>query len=93
MFDQKLSVKRARYALVGIFAAIFLATWSLNLGQGTDDRARQLIGQIAPSFQAWLSPIWAPSSRLESALFLVQSLIGISLFSYVCLRLPSEPQR
>lgn len=93
MFERRLSVKGARYALVGMLVAIYGFAWIREPGQGTDDRARQLIGEIAPNFRSWIDPVWTPGSRIEMVLFLVQGFIGIGLFSFVCLRIPVEQEQ
>lgn len=50
---------------------------------GADAQAKQLIGRIAPSYQPWFEPIWAPrSGAVESLIFALQASLGASFIGY-----------
>lgn len=54
---------------------------------GTDDRAVEAIGLIAPGYQPWVDPVFEPEERLEQWLFLLQALAGGGLLAYSLYRL------
>lgn len=50
---------------------------------GADEKAEQAIGEIAPNYEPWFSPIWEPpSGEIESFLFSLQAAIGALLIGY-----------
>jgi cobalt/nickel transport protein len=50
---------------------------------GSDDRAQQAIGAIAPHYQPWFAPVFAPaSSEIASLLFALQAAIGAGVIGY-----------
>lgn len=51
--------------------------------QGADDRARQAIGDIAPDYKPWFSPLLEPASaEIASLLFALQAAIGAGFIGY-----------
>ncbi|MDI9646597.1 MAG: energy-coupling factor ABC transporter substrate-binding protein [Archaeoglobales archaeon] len=51
---------------------------------GTDEKAEDLIKEINPDYEPWLSPIWEPpSGEIESLLFSVQAALGALLIGYI----------
>lgn len=51
---------------------------------GTDEKAEELIKEINPEYEPWLSPIWEPpSGEIESLLFSVQAALGALLIGYI----------
>jgi cobalt/nickel transport protein len=50
---------------------------------GSDDRAQQAIGTIAPHYKPWFAPVFAPaSSEIASLLFALQAAIGAGVIGY-----------
>lgn len=50
---------------------------------GSDDRAQQAIGAIAPHYQPWFAPVFEPaSSEIASLLFALQAAIGAGVIGY-----------
>lgn len=50
---------------------------------GSDDRAQQAIGTIAPHYQPWFAPVFEPaSSEIASLLFALQAAIGAGVIGY-----------
>ena len=51
---------------------------------GSDDKAKNLIGEIRPDYQPWFEPIFRPaSSEVESGLFALQAAIGGCVLGFV----------
>ena len=47
---------------------------------GADDKAKALIGQIAPDYQPWIKPLLEPASgEVASLLFALQAALGAGL--------------
>jgi cobalt/nickel transport protein len=50
---------------------------------GSDDRAQQAIGTIAPGYKPWFAPVFAPASEeIASLLFALQAAIGAGVIGY-----------
>jgi len=50
---------------------------------GADGLAEDKIGEIAPDYEPWFSPIWEPpSGEIESLLFSTQAAIGAMVIGY-----------
>ncbi|WP_036171017.1 energy-coupling factor ABC transporter substrate-binding protein [Massilia sp. 9096] len=50
---------------------------------GSDDRAQQAIGTIAPGYRPWFSPVFTPASdEIASLLFALQAAIGAGVIGY-----------
>ena len=50
---------------------------------GSDDRAQQAIGAIAPGYRPWFSPLFTPASdEIASLLFALQAAIGAGVIGY-----------
>jgi len=50
---------------------------------GSDDRAQQAIGTIAPHYKPWFAPVFEPaSSEIASLLFALQAAIGAGVIGY-----------
>ncbi|AKG91278.1 cobalt transport protein [Geoglobus ahangari] len=66
------------FTLVSIVAAEEEGGWA-----GADEKAEEAIGEIAPHYEPWFSPIWEPpSGEIESFLFSLQSAIGALIIGY-----------
>jgi cobalt/nickel transport protein len=77
----------AAYVLITVFIAAFPFLWPLipaaanALGNGTDDKARNAIRDVAPHYVPWFDAIWRPSSPdMERILFTMQALLGALIF-------------
>lgn len=56
---------------------------SETLFGGSDDRAQQAIGTIAPGYRPWFSPIFSlASDEIASLLFALQAAIGAGVIGY-----------
>jgi len=54
-----------------------------DLFGGSDDRAQQAIGTIAPHYKPWFVPVFEPaSSEIASLLFALQAAIGAGVIGY-----------
>ena len=54
-----------------------------DLFGGSDDRAQQVIGTIAPHYKPWFAPVFEPaSSEIASLLFALQAAIGAGVIGY-----------
>lgn len=50
---------------------------------GSDNKAQEAIGQIAPNYEPWFEPLLAPaSSQIESMLFALQAALGAGIIGY-----------
>jgi cobalt/nickel transport protein len=50
---------------------------------GSDDRAQQAIGTIAPGYRPWFTPLFTPASEeIASLLFALQAAIGAGVIGY-----------
>ena len=50
---------------------------------GADNRAKDLIGEIAPAYQPWFKPILEPASgEISSLLFALQAALGAGFIGY-----------
>ncbi|HJW02915.1 MAG TPA: energy-coupling factor ABC transporter substrate-binding protein [Azospira sp.] len=50
---------------------------------GADNKARDLIGEIAPHYQPWFQPLLEPASEeIASLLFALQAAIGAGFIGY-----------
>jgi len=50
---------------------------------GSDDQARQAIGNIAPSYKPWAKALMVPpSAEIESLLFALQAALGAGFLGY-----------
>ena len=51
---------------------------------GTDNKARDLINEVAPDYKPWTENRWKPqSSEVESYLFAMQAGIGSLIIGYI----------
>lgn len=49
---------------------------------GTDERAKQTIGELRPGYRPWIGPVLQVSHGAEAALFAGQALFGVALVVY-----------
>lgn len=50
---------------------------------GSDGKAQQAIGEIAPDYQPWFSPLLEPASgEIASLLFALQAALGAGVIGY-----------
>lgn len=55
----------------------------IEIFSGSDDKARQLIGEIAPDYRPWITPLLEPaSSEIASLLFALQAALGAGFIGY-----------
>lgn len=61
---------------------------------GADDAAEDVIGEVAPDYEAWQEPLWEPpSGEIESLLFSVQVAIGSILIGFALGKLHERNQQ
>lgn len=69
--------------LVVILAALPFFFQKGAIYGGTDNKANQVISQLAPNYKPWYSSLWKPpSAEVESFLFAVQAAIGAGFIGY-----------
>ena len=50
---------------------------------GADDKARDMVGEIAPDYKPWFAPLIEPASgEIASLLFALQAAIGAGVIGY-----------
>ncbi len=50
---------------------------------GSDDRAQQAIGSIAPAYRPWFEPVFQPASgEIASLLFALQAAVGAGVIGF-----------
>ena len=50
---------------------------------GADDKARDMVGEIAPDYKPWFEPLIEPASgEIASLLFALQAAIGAGVIGY-----------
>lgn len=50
---------------------------------GSDDRAQQAIGSIAPAYKPWFEPVFEPASgEIASLLFALQAAVGAGVIGF-----------
>ena len=50
---------------------------------GSDNKAKDLIGEIAPAYQPWFKPVLEPASgEISSLLFALQAALGAGFIGY-----------
>ena len=56
---------------------------AVEIFAGADDKAKDLIGEIAPDYQPWFAPLIEPASgEIASLLFALQAAIGAGFIGY-----------
>ena len=81
--------------LLAVAALVALPLWMVNKPApgpdgretahfgGTDDKARDLVGSIAPGYKPWAKPLMEPpSGEVSSMLFAVQAALGAGFIGY-----------
>lgn len=55
----------------------------IKLFGGADDKAKDMIGEIAPDYEPWFEPLLEPASEeIASLLFALQAAIGAGFIGY-----------
>jgi len=88
----------SRHNLLLLAAVVLLAVLPLGLAgdpapgpdgtvperfAGADDRARELVGQIAPGYRPWFAPILEPAGpEVATLLFALQAALGAGFIGY-----------
>lgn len=55
----------------------------IKLFGGADDKARDMIGTIAPDYEPWFEPLMEPASdEIASLLFALQAALGAGFIGY-----------
>jgi len=84
-------LKRAHKWLLGSLVLLILIVpfWLAPTGNdaepfaGADGQAEKVIGDIAPNYKPWFSPVFEPpSGEIESLLFSVQAALGAGVIGY-----------
>lgn len=81
---------RVNVLLLAAVAALAALPLVLGLGEGmaepftgSDAQAETAIGENAPDYEPWFSPLYEPpSGEVESALFALQAAIGAGVLAY-----------
>lgn len=56
---------------------------AIKLFGGADDKARDMIGTIAPDYEPWFEPLLEPASdEIASLLFALQAALGAGFIGY-----------
>lgn len=56
---------------------------SVEIFAGADNKAKDLIGEIAPNYRPWFEPILEPASgEIASLLFALQAALGAGFIGY-----------
>lgn len=56
---------------------------ALEIFAGADNKAKDLIGEIAPNYRPWFAPILEPASNeIASLLFALQAALGAGFIGY-----------
>ena len=56
---------------------------SAEIFTGSDDKAKDMIGTIAPNYKPWFSPVMEPASgEIASLLFALQAALGAGIIGY-----------
>ena len=56
---------------------------SVAIFTGADDKAKELVGSIAPGYKPWAKPLLEPpSSEIGSLLFALQAALGAGFIGY-----------
>jgi len=67
-------------AIGGVAVAAMLQQWSAGR-QGTDDRARETVDAVAPTYERWVEPVRKNTPAQERWLFLLQGALGATVFA------------
>ena len=55
--------------------------------QGTDDKSVELIREIAPDYNPWISNVWEPASDFsEKLIFFIQASLGLGMIVFYILK-------
>jgi cobalt/nickel transport protein len=69
--------------LLLVAVSFFASTVAAEEWIGSDEKAEEVIGDIAPNYEPWFSPVFEPpSGEIESLLFSLQAAIGSLLLGY-----------
>lgn len=72
------------FLIVVILIAAPLIIFNSVEYEGTDDKAAEAVGGIAPNYEPWLNPIWEPpGDSVESFLFALQAALGSGVVFYL----------
>lgn len=73
-------------AMVLVVVALAVVPLFLHPGSefgGADGEAESAIGEVAPDYQPWFSPVWEPpGGETESLLFALQAALGAGVIGY-----------
>lgn len=77
--------KSLPWTLLGasLFGSIAAYPWG---GEGTDDRAVDMVAQLRPEYTSWRSPVFEPSDQVEKWLFVLQAAVGGAVVGWVIAR-------
>ena len=81
--------------MIAVVALVALPLWmvkkpapgpdgkAVEIFTGSDDKAKGLIGSIAPSYKPWVRPLMEPpSGEIGSLLFALQAAVGAGFIGY-----------
>lgn len=79
-------ILKSNTLMLALVAALVVAPLALPIvGEfgGADDQAKNMIAEIAPSYEPWFSSIWEPpSGEIASLLFALQAALGSGVLCY-----------
>ena len=68
---------------LGAFALVVSRPVADEAFAGTDGKAVEVVEELRPGYEPWVSPVWEPpSGEIESLLFGLQSAVGAGLLCY-----------
>ncbi len=70
--------------LLAVVIAVVPLIWHSGAAfGGSDDKAKDVIGEINPDYKPWFSSLWEPpSAEVETLLFSLQAALGAGFIGY-----------
>jgi len=81
-------------ALAILIIALPLLLRTSQAYQGTDSKALDVVAEIDPDYQPWISSfVKLPGSEIESLLFALQAALGAGILGFAIGRMTAKPQQ